>query len=283
MSKNEIRRVYPIRKSRAKWFIRLFAFHDCNIHKNYIIDPIVEDCEKNNLIEDTFISLHNFDIENPQGYNGNLLNYDQIVVPDQKINIIFDYPLLNSTSISVSTKNINGFTLKELIHKVKKLYQYIYDEEMKTASEKTFQLEKLCVDCIFGKKSLNDYVIKHKCTKEDECPICYTNFDVNEDIGMLRCGHKYHNKCIVEWINFDGKNCPLCRTNIKECKECNGKLVINYSFTGKVIPLNERGIILNRNLSDGKYGIYGHDFEDLFLHGFWYDNKNKNLRLFIGV
>lgn len=283
MSKNEIRRVYPIRKSRAKWFIRLFSYHDCDIHKNFIIDPIIEDCEKKNQIEDTNIHLNYFDIDIPKGCNGTLLNPDQIVIPDQKINIIFDYPLLHSTSISASTKNINGFSLKELINKVKKLYQYIYEEEMKTASEKTYQLEKLCVDCIFGKKPLNNYIINHKTIKEEECPICYTNFDIDEEVGLLRCGHKYHNKCISEWINFDGKNCPLCRTNIKECTLCNGKIVINYSFTGKVIPINERGIILNRNLTDGKYGIYGHDFEDLFLHGFWYDNKNKNLRLFTRV
>jgi hypothetical protein len=282
MSKTEIRRIYPIRKSRAKWFIRLFAYHDCESHKNNLIEN-KENCQKNRQIEDSFIPLHNFDINNPKGYNGKLVNPEQIVVPDQKINIIFDYPLLNSTSISVSTKNVHGFTLKELINKVKKLYQYIYEEETKTASEKTYQLEKLCLDCIFDKKTLNNHVSKIKTNTEEECPICYTNFDLDEEIGLLRCGHKYHFKCITEWINFDGKNCPLCRTNIKYCQECNGKLLINYSYTGKVIPIEDRGIILNRNLTDGKYGIYGHDFEDLYLEGFWYDNKSKNLRLFVGV
>ena len=44
------------------------------------------------------------------------------------------------------------------------------------------------------------------------------NFDFDEEIGLLRCGHRYHFKCITEWINFDGKNCPLCRTNIKHCQ-----------------------------------------------------------------
>lgn len=35
----------------------------------------------------------------------------------------------------------------------------------------------------------------------------------------------------------------------------------------KVIPINERTSSINRNETDGKYGIYGHDLEDLDLSG----------------
>jgi hypothetical protein len=268
-----IRRIYPIRKSRKNWFIRLFANHDCDIHQS-------NKCEKDKMIEDSLINLNEFDIDNPKGYNGQLINPESIVIPDNKIHIIFDYPMINITSISLNSKTGNGFTLKELINSVKNCYKYIYEEEAKTATEKTYELEKLCSYCLFDKTPLQSFLIESK-TKEKECPICYTDFNENETVSKLRCNHSFHQKCISEWINFEGKTCPICRTPIKECKDCNGKLVINYSYTGTVIPVDQRGIFLNRNLTNGKFGIYGLDFEDLYLEGFWYDKRNKNVRLFM--
>jgi hypothetical protein len=274
---NPIRRVYPIRKSRNKWFIRLFSYHDCNSHSNED-----EKCNKRNCIEDTLINISEFDITNPRGISGPLVNENEIVIADKKINIIFDYPLINIACISICSKNPLGFTLKELVLTVKSLYQHIYDEEEKTAPERTYDLEKLCEFCVFDKSPLENYIIDLKQFKpEEECPICYSEFDKNESIASIRCGHSFHRKCVQEWINFNGKTCPVCRTQIKECQDCNGKLVINFSYTGTVIPLDKRGIILNRNLTNGKYGIYGYDLDNLFLEGFWYDKKNKNLRLFV--
>jgi hypothetical protein len=272
MSK-EIRRIYPIRTSRSKWFIRLFSKHECETHNSV--------CYKRNQIDDTIVNLSEFDPDNPRGFNGKLLNENNIVIPDKKINIIFDYPLLNSTSINVSTKNEKGFFLKDLIKIIKDLYEEIYEEEAKTASEKTYQLEKLCLDCVFNQSSLESYVSVNKNKSTEECPICYNDFNEDSKVGVLRCGHTFHHKCISEWISYDGKNCPLCRTKIKECKDCNGSLIINYLYTGKVIPVDQRGLILNRNLTDGKYGIYGCDFDDLYLSGLWYDKKNRNLRIFV--
>lgn len=267
------RRVYPIRKSRNSWFIRLFCTHDCQSHNEV-------KCNMSKRIEDTIINISDFSKDDPKGLNGILLNHDNIVIPDNKINIIFDYPLVNVTSISINSSTGNGFTLKELIDSVKRCYSYIYEEEAKTATEKTYDLEKLCTYCLFDKTPLQDFIISSQ-TTDKECPICYNDFDDKEKVGKLRCNHSFHHKCISEWISFDGKTCPICRTAIKECKECDGKLVITYSYTGKVIPIDKRGLFINRNLTNGKFGIYGLDFEDLFLEGFWYDKKNKNVRLFI--
>jgi hypothetical protein len=270
-----IRRVYPIRKSKARWFIRLFANHDCSVHSK---DEL---CNKNRCIEDTLINISEFDIKNPRGINGPLLNEKEIVIPDRRINITFDFPLINVACITIISKNKDGFTLKDLILTIQSLYKYIYEEEEKTATQKTYELEKLCDFCIFDKTPLINYIISTKKTdKDNECPICYSEF-THEDPSIIRCGHKFHNNCLTEWINYGGKTCPICRTSIKECKDCNGKMVIQFSYTGKVIPVEQRGIVLNRNLTNGKYGIYGYDFENLFLEGFWYDKKNKNLRMFV--
>ncbi len=50
----------------------------------------------------------------------------------------------------------------------------------------------------------------------------------------------------------------------------------------KIIPPKERGPMLNRNETDGKYGIFGHDIEDLWLEGMTYDKDRLLVTLSIG-
>lgn len=270
-----ITRIYPIRKSRANWFIRLYSIHECETHSSFL-----KDCNLKDNIETSLIHLAEFKEDNPKGINGSLVNSDKIVIPDNKINLIIDFPLINSVTLSITSKSGSGFTLKEIIQVLIEEYKNIYKEETETAPEKTYELEKLCYKCIF-EKDLSKCVldVKIEQNKDNECPICYQLLE--NQVGQLCCGHYFHFSCIKEWINFEGKNCPICRKAIKDCPDCNGKLIINYNYTGKVIPLEQRGIILNRNLTFGKYGIYCFDFENLFLKGFWYDKKNKNLKVFI--
>lgn len=50
---------------------------------------------------------------------------------------------------------------------------------------------------------------------DDECTICLSNYNDNEQIRIIMCGHYYHKKCIDEWFKSEF-NCPNCRYNIKE-------------------------------------------------------------------
>ena len=40
-----------------------------------------------------------------------------------------------------------------------------------------------------------------KNSEETECSICIEDFIVNEDLKMTSCGHKYHKKCITDWLS----------------------------------------------------------------------------------
>ena len=52
----------------------------------------------------------------------------------------------------------------------------------------------------------------------------------------------------------------------------------------KTVPLNQRKGIINRNETDGKYGIWGHDLEDLDLSTIEvYRNKENKLELVLGI
>ncbi|KAH7651878.1 Zinc finger RING/FYVE/PHD-type protein [Dioscorea alata] len=50
-------------------------------------------------------------------------------------------------------------------------------------------------------------------TPENEtCPICQVEFEENERLGTLDCGHKYHADCVKQWLLV--KNiCPICKTS----------------------------------------------------------------------
>ena len=48
---------------------------------------------------------------------------------------------------------------------------------------------------------------------DTSCSICLENYMKNDIINILKCGHKYHDKCIDEWIEKNN-NCPLCRLSI---------------------------------------------------------------------
>jgi hypothetical protein len=65
------------------------------------------------------------------------------------------------------------------------------------------------------------------------------------------------------------------------CNKCEGRGLIYYQFTGVVIPLENRGTMLNRNCTNGIFGIYGYDLDDLLLNDMYYDRVKK--KLFINI
>ncbi|KAJ6796432.1 E3 ubiquitin-protein ligase MBR2-like [Iris pallida] len=53
---------------------------------------------------------------------------------------------------------------------------------------------------------------------ERKCSICQVGFlleeyEVNEDIGKLECGHSYHMYCIKQWL-LQKNTCPVCKTAV---------------------------------------------------------------------
>lgn len=54
--------------------------------------------------------------------------------------------------------------------------------------------------------------------KSDTCAICLDDFRYKEDISICRCGHAYHCKCIMEWMEIKG-TCPICQHNYRQKNE----------------------------------------------------------------
>lgn len=79
-------------------------------------------------------------IENSEKEVSQLINPTEIVVKQNKINLIIDYPLNKPTTISLS--NPKGFTRKDLALEISKQYHKIYTEEEATAKTKTIPVEQ---------------------------------------------------------------------------------------------------------------------------------------------
>lgn len=297
-----IRRVYPIRTTRDKWKIPLFCNHICDENCNILLvsnnshqyillenpDYIDGKCSMYNRITASNIKISTFDINSPKGDMGALYNPDMKVILDNSFIVSVYFPLSSVFEVVISTPNdTEGFTLKELLYSIKNLYELIYEGEEETATPQIYNLKKFCTSC--GNKDLSKYLVdvdvKNK-EELDECCICFSSeyenivSENNYSPIKLKCNHIYHDNCIKTWMKTSG-TCPMCRYNIFECTNCNGSGIIYYNFTGSIIPLEERGDILNRNHSNGVFGIHSFDLEDLIINELSYDRKKKRLYMTI--
>lgn len=309
-------RVYPIRMTRKQWYIGLYTIHECTRGCNYILvkdrktkkykcnidtthsqynsemnsgsgsnsdEETVHHCHRKNKIENTIISVNNFDIRNPRGLFGKLHMADQIVIPDNEFTMVLDFPFCTKLKITVNEPLGDGFTLKEVLYAIKLSYQDIYETEEETATQYTYLLMKECSKC-------NSINIKNRLQQDNiqddsdnlidmECSICQETIDNKTDIIKLnKCSHIFHKSCMYEWVDAKGKTCPLCRSVLYMCDKCDGAGYTTIYHEGVVPPIEYRGIE-RRHRTDGIYGIYDYYLEDLYINSLSYNNEWKKLHV----
>ena len=289
-------RVYPLRLTKRRWQIPIHVRHECSDRcaRMFVRDPdapyryILQNnpdyrdgkCSSHDKVEFGAIRLNNFDPENPQGTSGSLYNPDEIVIPDQRINIDINYPLTNSVQVVVDFGHPD-ISRRELLFMVTALYNHIYDEEERTSPTIAYTVARNCEGC-FEKKA-SEYVISFipkKREKKKECAICYQNYK-KKKAAKLPCEHIFHEDCIKQWLDGeeDKNSCPLCRETVLRCDDCDGSRVRYEHHESVVIPVEHRGRLLNRNHTFGVFGIYGHDLEDLGIERLAYNREAKQLYL----
>lgn len=62
--------------------------------------------------------------------------------------------------------------------------------------------------------------LKKVSLKNDTCAICLDDFQNKEEISICRCGHAYHHKCIMKWMEIK-ETCPICQRNCRHQNENN--------------------------------------------------------------
>ena len=233
-------------------------------------------CEYKDSIVETYIHIQSYNYINPIGHMGILHDPDLPVIYDSKFTITIEFPLHNPVDVTVSNNDAR-FTLRELLQIIKMLYEKVYDEEEESASENTFEISSECV-CV--ENPLGNSIIDADAV-DDQCSICYSELDT--DVGKLGCDHIFHKSCLQKWIDTGrGISCPLCRANMSACGDCGGSQVVTRQHTSVVLPMEYRESS-NRNETDGVYGIYGFDLENLVIEELIYNRFEKKLKVYISI
>lgn len=47
-----------------------------------------------------------------------------------------------------------------------------------------------------------------------QCPICLDEIHNHINFIITECGHSYHTSCLLKNIEYNGANCPCCRSNM---------------------------------------------------------------------
>jgi Ring finger domain len=279
------RRIYPLRTSSLQWKITLYSKHQCSdtcklsyvTHDDVMIiidnpdyNQVDKKCSYHNTINPSIVQISEFDKSRPRTMDGELLYDLQIVIPDTEIYINIDFPVTHSKKIKVVSSNPLGFSLSNLIQSVKDAYEMVYSYEEQTATECQFLIEQRCL-------CNTETPLYRPVQITETCPICLDQ-DNHKPLGQTLCDHVFHTECLDTWASNGKETCPLCRKALRNCETCNGTKLKKTYYNGKVLPKELRGSSC-RNHTDGIFGIYGYDIDQLYIEDMVYNRVTKTLTL----
>ena len=102
-------------------------------------------------------------------------------------------------------------------------FEQEYDEEAATDSEVSAQSMSSC-ECtnqndisldISNDDTSIDNTVDSAILKLKQCPICFEDFQVGDDICFSKnkaCSHTFRLDCMMDWL-MKHSDCPLCRTD----------------------------------------------------------------------
>lgn len=56
-------------------------------------------------------------------------------------------------------------------------------------------------------------LLKFSTDDERKCSICQEDYEINDEMGKLDCGHSYHTHCIKQWL-VRKNSCPVCKAPV---------------------------------------------------------------------
>jgi hypothetical protein len=321
--------------TRKEWHIGLYTIHDCTHGCNYslirdkknnkykftVTVPEFRDtnskCSRHGNIENTIISVNNFDIRNPCGIFGKLHLADDIVIPHNEFTMILNFPFYTKLKITVNEPLGNGFTLKEVLYAIKLSYQDIYTMEEQSATSHTYILVRQCTHCnsinINKKLKQNNRITYENLENHDNnntfnnngdiCSICKEDIDFqhtehqcidNTSDLSTQCNNDSCQDDQARLIKLDAcdhifhEHCITrwVESNGKTCPLCRKSLFDCTECDGSgyktvyydgVVPPIEYRGTGPRLHTDGIYGIYDYYLEDLYISGLKYNSIDHEL------
>ena len=99
---------------------------------------------------------------------------------------------------------------KERVKKIKEFLKENKDKQLKTVFNDS------CIICLENLEDKNENLKDREITKDKE------QEKEKENIAVLECGHRFHEKCIIEWLKKHNI-CPICRVKQKIGNDDNNK------------------------------------------------------------
>lgn len=69
--------------------------------------------------------------------------------------------------------------------------------------------------------------------RNNECPVCATEFEVNDAVALLPCGHYFCKGCMMKWTTYDKCTCPLCRHDLHASATARKRMYTRVTSPGK--------------------------------------------------
>lgn len=97
-------------------------------------------------------------------------------------------------------------------------FRYLANAESQLALLKPKTLRVITVDqlntlfAVHHQPTMDTFSTSHS----SSCAICLDDFDTNNKIRQLPCGHIFHSCCIVPWLLTCNSTCPLCKHDYYE-------------------------------------------------------------------
>ena len=158
------------------------------------------------------------------------------------ITIVIFIGYLNYIPESERERKIKEFLNRNKNNKIKR----VFNESCIICLEKFMPEEdKLKIENLFDKKRLKE-----------------------EKTNILECGHKFHEKCIIEWLKTQNQ-CPICRRNIKYDNKINKKNE-NISEGSELIHFDNISLSIDDVINDLIYVQ-----RDAFPHQISQDQGNR--------
>ncbi|KAH7850560.1 hypothetical protein Vadar_012489 [Vaccinium darrowii] len=67
------------------------------------------------------------------------------------------------------------------------------------------------VHCLRKTKVINNLFSLLPTEMERKCSICQEDYEEDDEVGKLECGHFYHIHCVKQWL-MQKNTCPICKT-----------------------------------------------------------------------
>eukprot|EP00252_Welwitschia_mirabilis_P018664 TRINITY_DN4154_c0_g1_i2.p1 TRINITY_DN4154_c0_g1~~TRINITY_DN4154_c0_g1_i2.p1 ORF type:complete len:106 (-),score=15.30 TRINITY_DN4154_c0_g1_i2:257-574(-) len=89
-------------------------------------------------------------------------------------------------------------------------YEELLALEERIGSVNTGLTDETVSKCLTIKRYLASTEVESTDENTQKCSICQEEYEINDEIGTLKCGHEHHTQCIMKWL-LQKNECPICK------------------------------------------------------------------------